>query len=394
MLCGSARIEITPPFKTELFGYPEPSRICEPNIAGVLDSLQARTLYLQIAQDDAVLLVVLDLCLLHTADADHLRSAIAEKTGLPAKRVLIACTHTHSAPLAAIQERPGLPLGAADFGRWILPRIVEAACRATARPFKVTPRFRETLTGLGYDRRCPGNHGIRNCWNIDAFPERQPQPARHAVHSVLYLQRMDKPGGILLHSAPLHPVVMGRESELISADWPGACRRLIERRMAATRAITTQGASAQVQPWISCQTDTRGLRIVGEAVAGEAIQLALTGRELVGGPASFNLREVPIGASGSVATFFEIGEVLMAFLPLELSTRLLARVRERICRPSMLTCLANGWSGYWMDASEFAEGGYEVEVARRNGRRPEDSEALLEVLTYDQSPSIHATQVS
>ena len=114
----------------------------------------------------------------------------------------------------------------------------------------------------------------------------------------------------------------------------------------------------------------------------------------MGGPATFNLREVPIGASGSVATFFELGEVLRACLPLELSTRLLARVRERICRPSMLTCLANGWSGYWMDASEFAEGGYEVEVARRNGRRPEDSEALLEVLTYDQSPSIHATQVS
>lgn len=394
MRCGFARIEITPPFRTELFGYPGMPRICEPLSASVLDPLHARVVYLEAHPEDALLLVVVDLCLLRNEDARRIREYLSHATGMAVERILIACTHTHSAPFAALKDDPSLPAGAADFGRWILPRLIEASKRACARPHRVTPFFRETLTGLGFDRRCQTSIGVRNCWNIHEFPERHPNPAQNAVHGVLHLRRSDKTGGVVLHSVPLHPVVMGKESEQISADWPGPCRRLIERRLPATQAVTVQGASAQVQPWISTQTDSKALRIVGEAVAGEAVQLASTGRRLSDSSGGLNLREVPIGPDNLSMTLFEIGELQVVCLPLEMSTRLAARIREQARRPLLFICLGNGWSGYWMDASEFSEGGYEIDVARRNGRQPADSDKLHEILSHTITETPHATQIS
>jgi len=67
-------------------------------------------------------------------------------------------------------------------------------------------------------------------------------------------------------------------------------------------------------------------------------------------------------------------------LPFELSATWATQLRRRLNRPVLFLCLCNGWDGYWMAPEEFAEGGYEVEIAHRRGVGPEHSLSLLELL--------------
>jgi len=80
MECGTARIEITPPFPTALFGYPVRERVFQPYKDKVLDPLQARALYLQNGPAPGILLVTLDLCIVLTDDALAYREALARET--------------------------------------------------------------------------------------------------------------------------------------------------------------------------------------------------------------------------------------------------------------------------------------------------------------------------
>ena len=73
---GYAVANINPMLGIELEGYYQ-VRVCE----GIKDSLEVTALALACG-DRRVALVTLDLCLIQTAFADHLREAVAAATGL------------------------------------------------------------------------------------------------------------------------------------------------------------------------------------------------------------------------------------------------------------------------------------------------------------------------
>ena len=390
MECGTARIEITPPVKTVLFGYPGEARIYEPHKDRILDPLQARVLYLEEGAGPGVLLLSLDLCILLDEDAGFLRRVLAEKFQIPRENILVACTHTHSAPLPRFSPRDD-PNGGLErfrqpdreeafaYGKWLLPRLVKTVKLALSRKCTVDLYFRETLSGLGYDRRCLTPEGIRNCWNPDEFPDRVPRPARGVRHAVLKLVFRDRPGGVVMSSTGIHPVVMGKESNRISSDWPGQARRHVEKRMRRFQALFVQGAAAQVQPWLSTQGDPRALRWVGEAIGAESLLLGLGGRRIETDGRAFGLRERPVPDTGIAVTTFALGDLLVIGLPLELSTSVADEIAAAVGRPVFFICLCNGWNGYWMSRREFEEGGYEIEIARGKGLDSSCSENLMKL---------------
>ncbi|MGC9451179.1 MAG: hypothetical protein ACP5I4_06990 [Oceanipulchritudo sp.] len=391
MECGTARIEITPPFPTALFGYPQVERIFEPHKDRMLDPLQARAVYLKAGKEAGVLLVSLDLCILMNPDARALREAIAREVGLPCGRILVACTHTHSAPLARFQPAASGnspegrfvsdPLKTSEkYGLWLIGRIRKIARLAVSRKSKVTLSYRETFTGLGYNRRCRTNKGILHCWNIQEFPNRIPQPADKVRHGVVRLDYTGKPGGVVLESAGIHPVVMGKHSNRASADWPGHARRHIEKRMRGYQAVFFEGAAAQVQPWISTQEDPKALRLVGEAIGGEAVMMALNAQPLDGNQQALSLKEATIPGTETKISILQLGPLLLLGLPFELSANWADRICGELGRPVFFICLCNGWDSYWMSPEEFAEGGYEAEVAQSRNINHIQSHALLETL--------------
>jgi hypothetical protein len=391
MECGTARIEITPPFETPLFGYPVKDRSYTPHKDKVIDPLHARVLYLKNESGKGVLILSLDLCILLTPDARALRSALANEVGISSENILVACTHTHSAPLARLVGKGRSNESISPFmddpedvslryGKWLLGRLKKICAIAIARKSPVSVSHRETTSGLGYNRRCLTDQGVLHCWNIHEFPSRHAKPMEGLKHCVLIFDYMGKAGGVILQNAGIHPVVLGKESREISSDWPFYSRRHIEKRMGGYQAIFTMGAGAQVHPWIATQTDTRGLKLCGEAIGAEAVLLASATQPMQIPERALQPTPSRIPGTQVEITTLEIGELLLVALPLELSATWADAIQRQLNRPVLFVCLCNGWDGYWMSPDEFAEGGYEVEIAKARGVTAANSIALLEHL--------------
>ena len=94
---GCATVEITPPAGVELSGWAFGPAV------GVLQPIAAQALYL----DDGTtrqIMISADVIAFDTPYADDIRAAIATACELPADNVMLAATHTHSAP-ATVQLR-------------------------------------------------------------------------------------------------------------------------------------------------------------------------------------------------------------------------------------------------------------------------------------------------
>ncbi len=90
---GSAVVDITPqewPLHMRGSFYPREATSAH-------DPLTARALVLG---PELVAIVVVDSCMVHRPEVDRAKAIAAEKTGIPAANMLVAATHTHSAPFA------------------------------------------------------------------------------------------------------------------------------------------------------------------------------------------------------------------------------------------------------------------------------------------------------
>lgn len=118
---GAAASNITPPLGVSICGYFNDRRA-----EHVHDELQARCLVL----DDGrrrLAIVICDSCMIPRAVTDAARQRIERDTGIPAGHVLVAATHTHSAPTCAgvFQSEPD-----ADYQAFLIRRISDGVRRA------------------------------------------------------------------------------------------------------------------------------------------------------------------------------------------------------------------------------------------------------------------------
>jgi hypothetical protein len=118
---GAATSNITPPLGTSLNGG-----MADRKAAHVHDDLFARCL---VFDDGATRLaiVVCDSCMLPRAAVDEAKRLIGQRTKIPPAHVLIAATHTHSAPTAApvFQSNPD-----PDYLKFLTVRIADGVARA------------------------------------------------------------------------------------------------------------------------------------------------------------------------------------------------------------------------------------------------------------------------
>jgi len=211
---------ITPPPGVDLCGY---GFYLDRKAEAVLDDLKVRALYLS-KGDDALLLIACDLVGLTIEFSDRLRNEITETHDLPASHVLLACTHTHTGP--ATQPLPGLGDVDDAYLEIVAKKILEAAGEAAKRP--EAAEFRSTFEAVepvGYNRR------------KNDFSEIDPW-----LKAVILKTKQVKT--YLLNYA-CHPVVLG-PGKGVSADWPGAWIREIEK--AGDRAIFFQGFCGDMDP--------------------------------------------------------------------------------------------------------------------------------------------------
>src|SRR5688572_13077890 len=220
---AAGQVDLRPVVGAPLTGF---AARLEPSV-GVHDPPMARLLLL----DDGaarVLWVSCDLIGFDPEDDAELRRRAGAAVSIPADRVLVSCTHTHSGP-ASMPFRG--PLGQVDRA-WLgrtFDAIIEAAhaLASTLRPARVA-HATEAVTGLGYNRQ----------------DETQPIDER-----LLVAHFTDDDGrsiATVLNYAT-HPVVLGERNLMFTADYPGYASRYVERSLGGV-ALFILGSAGDVDP--------------------------------------------------------------------------------------------------------------------------------------------------
>ena len=406
MRAGFAKNDITPGPELSLLGYDFRGKNLLPGNDGPLDSLYVRAIALANNTKEAgpaVLLLSFDLALLEDSLVRKLRSEISRATAIPETRIHLCCTHTHSAPLPRLSSsdeyseedpqslRDFLPQeeenNSAAYLRLVIHSAVQAAQQALGLLIPVEVFSHQSLTGLGYNRRIHnGSHNQPDlCWNQEEFPHLQPQPSPDPWLSLLILRPVGGGSPFLLWGTGIHPVTLGKTSRMVSADWPGQTCRLLEEPWQTERIAFFQGASGEVHPWLATGDNPRQVEWMAQAMAAQIHLLGQTARPWYRSSKTplweQQDRSWPLTGDHPIPlSLLRIGPFYCPLLPLELFASLSATLRRQWPVPIMPITLANGWHAYWPDQEAFAQGGYEVEVALRQGRHPGDGEKLLQIL--------------
>lgn len=198
MRAGVAVRDVTPPLATAMSGF-----VARTSPAtGVHDPLLVHAL---VVADTA--LVTVDVVGLHEDDCARIR----QRCALPADRVLVHATHTHGGP-ASMRGRLGGPVDE-TWLEYLITTCAEAVDTALAGAEPV-----EVRAGYGADPRVARNRR-RTGGPVD--------PALPVVH-------LRRPDGSLLAgvvSYACHPVVLGADNTLLTADYPGVVRRVLAERL-------------------------------------------------------------------------------------------------------------------------------------------------------------------
>jgi len=405
---GFARADITPPTDCTLQGYEFRFADLPPGNDGVRDPLAARALVVRDGSSPAAV-VSLDLCIVSTRLARRLRQAAADAARTTADRVLLCCTHTHSGPAldepkdaygpeagwaAADEAQPNSP--GRRYAAGLAEKVKQAVARAAGLLYPVTAAAQEAPLGLGYCRRVATAEGLRHNWNPQEYADLPCPPMSDPACTAVALRQVGGPRSFVLWSIGAHPVVLGKTSRVVSADYPGAANRHIEHLVGGARAMFLCGAAGNSHPWLATQEDPAAVEAVGRA-AGSFVALMMGG--LRGGPPNGK----PAGESGATGgpiasplaiasrtvefagrpldlSVWRLGPATIAAAPVELFGELSGELRRRIAGPVIVATCANGWTGYWPTAAAFEQGVYEVDSARRAGRAPGDSEKLVDIL--------------
>jgi Neutral/alkaline non-lysosomal ceramidase, N-terminal len=243
---GAARIRLEPPLGLSMIGYGNRTG----RAAGVHDDLAAQALVLGDGAHKVVLCGV-DLLAIGMRVADEIRARVAAQSDIDADAILIAATHTHSAPIFNIFATPRADAKVGDdrdleWERALPGRIADAILEANRRMEPAAIRTAGARFTLGTNRRLRRPDGsIQLAANYAGVAD--------AEANVMGVYRRDGGAMAFLLNYPCHGVVLCEDNLLYSRDWPGFTLDEIERQGATDSAaapigIFMQGATGNIDP--------------------------------------------------------------------------------------------------------------------------------------------------
>lgn len=415
MIAGTAKIDITPQKNILMDGMirAHPSE-------GVHDPLFARALVLSNDEDirEVCAIVSIDICGLTTQDADAARAVVQSKVGIPAERIILAATHTHSGPatIGYFNEKE------TEYVSGLLDKVVQVIREAVDHMQPVIAGFGSGIEEtISHYRRLLTDDG-RVVMNWEPFPpERIVGPLGEIDPEVGVLKISDHHGQIvcILFNHAGHPNVLSGENYLLSAEYPGLATLLLEKEFGGA-AIFVNGAQGTMDIDGLQDRDWEGMERIGNSlfravadtvrairptqensVRCDQIQYALPARKITeeewtwargileqtGGRLQpladgvgddykallyARLREsegqaIPVKQVGVAITTGASGEAATALIsfPGELFTEIGMRIKTESPFPlTYIIGLANGSIGYIPSRRAIGEGGYAVDTRR------------------------------
>ena len=266
LFAGAARRIINPPLGIKrpalrLFGDP---------LQAVETDLSATAVVLS-NQAHKVVIIGIDLAVMCLPDAFEVRRFIGESVGTPASHVLINFSHTHSGPVLPdfVQDTPEQMRLQHAYRESLFRWLVEVADEANQQlqPARIGADWGEAPIGIY--RRETGPDGR------DVLGEDPSVPIDNAV-GVIRVDDLEGQAIAILFSYGCHTVTVGPRSTLISSDFPGPARDLVEYTFGGL-AVFLQACGGNVNPVhgigyeVNCR-DTKNR--TGLILGGEVVKVA------------------------------------------------------------------------------------------------------------------------
>lgn len=240
-LCaGVARIDITPPIGIAHAGWGAQTH---QRAAGVDLPLWATALALSDGNETFVIIDI-DLIYIWEPEAGPARQAVADLTGLPLSHIRLSYTHTHSGPINGVGWTSWIKEGVEMVGPYdaALPHRLAGVAWAALRNMKpVNVNAGSGSCDIGVNRRFQrpedGAVVVGRNWG---------GPVDHEVKVVRFDTLDGKPLATIVNYA-CHPITVGPDSQLITPDYPGVMKRVVEQATGST-SLFLQGATGDIGP--------------------------------------------------------------------------------------------------------------------------------------------------
>lgn len=238
---GSAQVDITPPvgIYARYWGAAHHDRA-----EGVHRPLMLTCMsFQQTADQHPLVLIGLDLCVMGNAEDEWaFRSALLQHTGLPESHLMICCSHTHSSARVARadREKPGGELIPSYVDRLYAAarEAIEQAIRSATEGILT---WQYGTCSLATNRDLP--RGDEDDYVVGFRPD-VPADQTLLVGRVTDVQGIVR--GVVVNYA-CHPTTLAWDNRLLSPDYVGAMRELVEAQTGAP-CLFLQGASGELAP--------------------------------------------------------------------------------------------------------------------------------------------------
>ncbi len=224
---GTSFVDISPCEGVELAGYPHFPR----NNTGVHDPLYASCVYLNNGKTKVVI-VSLDILFFSKKYVGIVRERVSKITDIPAKNIMICCTHTHSGPWAsgrldieALEKR--LKPDSVYISE-LIDKIVDVIVESYKNTF--TAKIGMGKGNCGKERGVGGNR-------------RDPDGITDPEVCVIGIQDMEGVLRAAIVKYALHPTVLHADNTLVSADYPGYIREFLLKEKKGMNMLFLQGTS-------------------------------------------------------------------------------------------------------------------------------------------------------
>lgn len=241
-LIGAARADITPPFGI----YCRNWGAAKHDVAnGLHRPLQVAVLTIQATENDSPLVLAsLDLGWFKTNEDEWLvRGGLLDALDLDPARVMLNLSHTHSAPVICREDadKPGGDLIESFLGK-VLVALIDSTKEALSnrQPATLDWAYGKCDLATNRDLHDPEKNRIICGYN----------PGKPTDDTLLVGRATDADGHIIatIVNYACHPTTLAWEVDVISPDYIGAMREVIEQHTHGAPCLFLQGASGEVSP--------------------------------------------------------------------------------------------------------------------------------------------------
>jgi hypothetical protein len=263
---GVARADITPPIGIGHAGWGAQTH---QRASGV--DLPLWVTALALGQGDTTTVIVdIDCMYLFEQEASAVRDEIVRRTGLPEGQVRISFTHTHSGPVSGETWSAWMSEGAelvAAYDARIADQaggVAWAAIRSM-QPVRVGTGSGESDISINRRFQRPGDDVVVVGRNSDGPVDREVQ--------VIRFDTVKSDPFATVVSFACHPITVGPDNDLITPDYPGAMKRVVEQATGST-CLFLQGAAGDIGPIRGvARNGTQEYRRLGTMLGHEASRI-------------------------------------------------------------------------------------------------------------------------